>query len=73
VALVQHLQAALPAINFSFPPAAGSGDFVLVVCGCPARCAYHGDLTGKKGELLISPGVDYETVCQTLRNALGSE
>ena len=35
-------------------PPDGNYDLVLVVCGCPVRCASHRGLSGQHGKLVIS-------------------
>ncbi len=51
VAAVERVRSSLPEAEFH--PAAPGQEAVLVVCGCPARCA---DVSGLDGELIFLCG-----------------
>ena len=63
VAAVERLQAQLPEVELR--PAAPGQKAVLVVCGCPARCA---GVSGLDGELIwLYAQEQFEDACQRLR------
>jgi hypothetical protein len=47
-------------------PAGEKADFVLVVCGCPVRCASHEELWGLSGKWIISSPNEYPVLYKEL-------
>jgi hypothetical protein len=47
-------------------PAGEKADFVLVVCGCPVRCASHEELWGLSGKWVISSPDEYPLLYKEL-------
>jgi 4-hydroxybutyrate CoA-transferase len=47
-------------------PAGTAVDFVLVVCGCPVRCASHERLRGLFGKRIVSSPGEYPGVYKEL-------
>jgi 4-hydroxybutyrate CoA-transferase len=45
-------------------------DLVLVVCGCPSRCAEHAALRGRFGKIVIGGERDYEVLRSLLEKSL---
>jgi hypothetical protein len=71
-AFVSRLGGAFPAATFAYPQGnAASADFVLVVCGCPARCASHADLEGRLGKAVVWRAEEWDEVAETLSELSG--
>jgi len=50
-AFLTELRADFP--QLTVVDAAETPDFVLVLCGCPSRCADHGGLEGRLGKWIV--------------------
>lgn len=68
-ALVNRLREEFPQLEF-IGPDADFPDFVLVVCGCPSRCANHGNLHGTLGKLVLFSQDQFAIVKQVLYGIL---
>jgi 3-hydroxyacyl-[acyl-carrier-protein] dehydratase len=70
VAFVEKLRPEFPAVEFlaasAFTPLA---DIVLVVCGCPSKCASHGHLRGRYAKLVVESLEEYDEVQQKIELA----
>lgn len=42
-------------------------DFVTVICGCPAACASHADLAGRRGKIVVSSKEESEKMLATVK------
>lgn len=54
------------AVIYEAPPG-GAVDFVLVVCGCPVRCASHEGLHGLSGKRIVSSPDEYPLLYEELK------
>jgi 4-hydroxybutyrate CoA-transferase len=69
--LIRRISEDFPGINIVYEtPSPEGADFVLIVCGCPVRCASHRGLRGLSGEWIISSPDEYPLLCQALSKAL---
>ena len=68
VEFVRSLQKDFPGLEVigTLPPSAAEPDFALVVCGCPARCVQHEQLTGRRGKFITASPEDREALCTAL-------
>jgi hypothetical protein len=56
-----------PGVNIMYETPSGDRvDFVLVVCGCPVRCASHEELWGLFGKRIISSPDEYPLLYKEL-------
>jgi len=69
VNFVRGLQGDLPECEFSKWDAPNP-DLVLVVYGCPVRCASHEHITGRRGKFFATAAEDRESLIQAIREAL---
>ncbi len=54
-AALERLQAAFPDDTFvATDDGGGPFDHVVVLCGCPAACASHEDLRGRRGKTVVT-------------------
>ncbi|MDR2523868.1 MAG: hypothetical protein LBC93_09245 [Synergistaceae bacterium] len=65
VGFVRSLQGDFPELEVAGADAA-EPDFALVVCGCPARCVQHEQLTGRQGKFVAASPEDREALCAAL-------
>jgi 3-hydroxyacyl-[acyl-carrier-protein] dehydratase len=69
IAFVEQLRQEFPGVEFFYP---GKGftqmDIVLLVCGCPVKCATCDTVYGRLDTLTIASRKDYDTVKQRLGN-----
>ena len=65
VQMVQALRQRFPTFDIG-DPHASEADFVLVVCGCPAQCAAHEDLTAPYGKAVVYSEQCFETYMKGL-------
>ena len=68
VAFVDRLRADFPDAAFTYADTTDptEADVVLVVCGCPVRCAAHAHLRGSRGKVIVSSPADYPLACEAL-------
>jgi 4-hydroxybutyrate CoA-transferase len=65
--LIRRIREDFPGINIVYEtPSPEGADFVLVVCGCPVRCASHEGLRGLLGKWIISSPDEYPLVYNIL-------
>jgi hypothetical protein len=68
-AFVGQLGKEFPGIELLYANAGFTeADIVLVVCGCPAKCASHGTLHGRLDKIIIASPEEYGTIKEKLKN-----
>ncbi|MDR1875680.1 MAG: hypothetical protein LBQ90_11795 [Synergistaceae bacterium] len=72
-ALVKRIQDRFPPLRFVYAdtPPDVSVDFVLVVCGCPVRCANYAELHGLLGKFVVASQDDFSAACLEIERAFG--
>jgi 4-hydroxybutyrate CoA-transferase len=66
--LIRRIPEDFPGVNIVYEtPSRETVDFVLVVCGCPVRCASHGGIRGLYGKWIISSPGEYPLLYEELR------
>ena len=67
-ALVEKLRGEFPLVQFCYAGGGVTGaDMILIVCGCPSKCASHHDLHGRYGKLIAASADEYEIVREYIR------
>jgi hypothetical protein len=66
--LIRRIPEDFPRVNIVYEtPSREAADFVLVVCGCPVRCASHKGIRGLFGKRIISSPGEYPLLYKELR------
>jgi 4-hydroxybutyrate CoA-transferase len=66
-AFVENLKREFPFVEFlAANDETNQADIVLVVCGCPAKCATHGHLRGRLAKLVVESLEEYDEVQQKI-------
>jgi hypothetical protein len=69
LAFVERLRREFPGAALLYPGHERTeADILLVVCGCPAKCASYSGLHGRLGTILVSSQEEYGSVTETLKN-----
>jgi hypothetical protein len=67
--LVRRMLEDFSGINIVYEaPPGGTVDFVVVICGCPARCVSHEGLRGLSGKRIVSSPGEYRLLFTDLRD-----
>ena len=67
--LVRRMREDFPgaSVVYDETPSGEEIDVVLVVCGCPVRCASHGELRGLSGKWIVSSPDEYPPLYEELK------
>jgi hypothetical protein len=65
------MEEAFPSVTFVYGNEAreDQGDFALVVCGCPVKCANYKDFQGSLGKFVVASNNDFEKACREIQRA----
>ena len=70
VGLVNRLAAAFPSLHMETARPGVPYDFLLVVCGCTARCADTAGLSSRLGRAVLSSDADYAAAEELFKKGL---